>query len=77
MEKEIMISPKNLARALGVPYYLFSDLPLIRGLILEDGSFKINDKTVPAINGTVLSGMITFDDIHPVLFEPIRMLVSA
>jgi hypothetical protein len=74
MEKQFMISPKCLARALGVPYYLFSDLPLIRGLILEDGSFKINDRTVPAIDGTVLPGMIALDDIHPLLFEQNQML---
>ena len=74
MVSEARISPKHLAQVLGVPGYLFSDLPYVQGTRLQNGWVQVNDPATPAINGTLLDGEVA---VLTALFIPSRELFGA
>ncbi len=76
MKPEYKISPKQLAQALGVPFYLFCDLPFVKGFLLEDGSIEIDDALTPSVNGVRVAAPISTGEMLPAVFEPDPLPVS-
>ena len=74
MGVDIHISPKYLARVLGVPAYLFSDLPYIVGRLGPDGRVLIQDPATPSINGMILMGDLAGSGCLANLFVPLRAM---
>jgi hypothetical protein len=77
MPGETRISPKHLARVLGVPGYLFSDLSFIQGNLLRNGWVEVADPATPAVNGTILAGEMPGVGRQAGLFIPNRVRVLA
>jgi hypothetical protein len=77
MRYHTKISPKHLALVLGVPCYLFSDLPFVSGELLEDGRVKVDDPSTLVINGILLAGKLPEYPQDSAMFIPTGFSASA